>query len=419
VFFIIHNGTDSFATPVIADFAGNAALGDVSLPPGTYTVDAYFNGVIPISPPITLSDDYYESSSDLGSSLTIVGDSMLPTITATATRADNTPYTADTWTNQTVTVHFTCTDTGSGIASCPADQVFSTDGTFTASGTAVDNANNSATVNLGPIRIDKTAPTLNPVVSPNPVILHGTATVSSGAADALSGLASESCSALDTSTVGTKSVTCSATDNAGNTSTASVSYEVISGFPANSVLDNFNRANGSVGSNWALATGMNRYRIAGNRLDVQLGGALVWRPASFGANQEAFVILSTIDTRSPAQGVLLKAQSTSQAETGVIAVVYDARARAVRVSTLRANRPIWTNYGNTSVTFANGDQLGARALANGAVEIYKNGTLIATVTLNTSDQAFFNSRGGRIGLWTLLAPSAFFDDFGGGSVSIP
>ena len=51
VFFIVHNGTDSFATSVIADFAGNAALGDVSLPAGTYAVDAYFNGTIPVSPP--------------------------------------------------------------------------------------------------------------------------------------------------------------------------------------------------------------------------------------------------------------------------------------------------------------------------------------------------------------------------------
>jgi len=230
VFFIVHNATDSFATSVIADFAGNAALGAVPLPAGTYTVDAYFNGTIPVSPPITLSDDYYESSSRLGLSLTLIADTTLPTITASAARADNTPYTADTWSNQDVTVHFTCTDTGSGIASCPADQVFNTDGTFTATGTAVDNANNSATVNFGPIKIDKTAPTLSPVVNPNPVVLNGTATVTSGAADTLSGLASQSCGALDTSTVGTKTVSCSATDNAGNTATASATYQVIFNF---------------------------------------------------------------------------------------------------------------------------------------------------------------------------------------------
>jgi hypothetical protein len=214
-------------------------------------------------------------------------------------------------------------------------------------------------------------------------------------------------------------VTCTATDNAGNTATASASYQVIAGVPANAVLDNFHRADGKVGNNWALENAIGRYRINGNRLDVQAGGALIWRPTSFGVDQEAFFTFSTIDTGSPTQGLLLKAQSTSQTDRGLIIVVYDARAEAVRVSTLRANRPIWTNYGNTPVTFANGDQLAARALANGTVEVYKNGSLIATVTLNASDQTFFNNKGGRIGVWTLAARDAFFDDFGGGNVTLP
>ena len=88
-----------------------------------------------------------------------------------------------------MTVHFTCSDTGSGIASCPADQTFSTDGTFTASGTATDNANNSASTSFGPIKIDKTAPTLAPSVSPNPVYLNGSATATAGATDTGSGIA--------------------------------------------------------------------------------------------------------------------------------------------------------------------------------------------------------------------------------------
>ena len=230
VFFIVHNGTNSFATSVIADFAGNAPLGAVPLPAGTYTVDAYFNGTIPVNPSITLSDDYYESSSRLGSTLTLIADTTLPTITATATKADNTAYIADTWTNQTVTVHFTCADAGTGIASCPTDQVFSSDGTFTATGTAVDQAGNSATANFGPIKIDKTAPTLAPSVSPNPVLLNGSATVTSGATDTGSGIATQSCGALSTNTVGTKTVTCTATDNAGNTATASATYRVIYNF---------------------------------------------------------------------------------------------------------------------------------------------------------------------------------------------
>jgi hypothetical protein len=69
---------------------------------------------------------------------------------------------AGTWTNQTVTVHYTCADTGgSGLASCTADQVFSATGVTTStSGSATDNAGNSATASFGPIQIDKVAPTI-------------------------------------------------------------------------------------------------------------------------------------------------------------------------------------------------------------------------------------------------------------------
>jgi CSLREA domain-containing protein len=66
VFFVVHNSTHTFATSVIADFQGNARLGVVPLPAGVYTVDAYFNGTIPLNPSITLSDDYYENSTQLG-----------------------------------------------------------------------------------------------------------------------------------------------------------------------------------------------------------------------------------------------------------------------------------------------------------------------------------------------------------------
>ncbi len=227
VFFVIHNSTNTFAASVIADFQGNATLGTVSLPAGVYTVDTYFNGTIPVSPAITLSDDYYENSSRLGLSLTLVGDTTPPTITTIAKKDDNTPYNAGTWTNQTVTIHFTCTDTGTGIASCPADQTFNTDGIFTANGTATDHANNSGSTSFGPIKIDKTAPTLASSVSPNPVYLNGTAIATANATDSGSGIATQSCGTLTTNTVGTKTVTCTATDNAGNTATKTVSYKAI------------------------------------------------------------------------------------------------------------------------------------------------------------------------------------------------
>jgi hypothetical protein len=64
-------------------------------------------------------------------------------------------------------------------------------------------------------------------VSPNPVILNGTAAATSGAYDALSGVDTQSCGPIVTSSVGTKSVTCVAQDKAGNQASNSVTYRVI------------------------------------------------------------------------------------------------------------------------------------------------------------------------------------------------
>ena len=181
--------------------------------------------------------------------------------------------------------------------------------------------------------------------------------------------------------------------------------------------DNFNRANGGLGGNWAGLTNQSFYKIASNRVDVQLGGPVVWKPTTFGVNQAAFVTLSTLDAKSPAQGVLLKVQGSTIPNGGAIAVVYDNLAKAVRVSTLRLNALAWTTYGNTPATLVNGDKLLGCVKADGTVRVYQNNTLLATVTLNAADQSFFNVKGGKIGLWTVAAPNAFVDDFGGGALT--
>jgi hypothetical protein len=92
---------------------------------------------------------------------TVTPDTTNPTNTASAKNADNSTYTAGTWTNQSVTVHYTCGDSGSGVASCPSDQSFTSDGVTTStSGTATDNVGNQTTTSFGPIKVDKTNPNI-------------------------------------------------------------------------------------------------------------------------------------------------------------------------------------------------------------------------------------------------------------------
>jgi hypothetical protein len=187
-------------------------------------------------------------------------------------------------------------------------------------------------------------------------------------------------------------------------------------FPSTSVLDNFNRANGVIGANWTGDTGKGNYLIASNLLDVVTGGRLLWKPSTFGVSQQAFVTISGIDRLSKSQGLVLKVQTGSNTTPGAIVVIYDATSGKVRLSTRRLDDTIVTQYADTVAVFANGDQLGAQVLASGKVNIYKNGILIASITLNAKDQAFFNSKGGRIGL-TAVAGSrtTIFDNFGGGN----
>jgi hypothetical protein len=131
------------------------------------------------------------------------------------------------WNDTDVTLYWTCTDGLSGPQASPVSKTTTTEGSNqSATGTCSDRADNTTSATQGGINIDRTKPTLNPTVSPNPVLLNGSATASANAADGLSGVVSSSCAPVDTSSLGSHSVGCSATDKAGNSNSASASYLV-------------------------------------------------------------------------------------------------------------------------------------------------------------------------------------------------
>ncbi len=69
VFFVVSGSNGSFSVSVITDYLGRAPLGNVPLPPGDYTVNAYFNGTITLSnsSTVTLNNDRYQPSVATGS----------------------------------------------------------------------------------------------------------------------------------------------------------------------------------------------------------------------------------------------------------------------------------------------------------------------------------------------------------------
>ncbi|MEK7326405.1 MAG: hypothetical protein AAB217_14235, partial [Chloroflexota bacterium] len=183
-------------------------------------------------------------------------------------------------------------------------------------------------------------------------------------------------------------------------------------FPSTGVLDNFNRANGPIGGNWSGNTGS--YAINTNYLNITSNGYIFWNPTSFGANQEAYVTLSNFYSSGVEHDLLLKSQSSTTYGNGVIEVWYDAAGHRVQVWTYTSVQG-WVQRGaDIPVTFVNGDRLGARAKADGTVEVYRNGTLLATRDVTGWP---YYANGGYIGLWFIGVTSAtVVDDFGGGTV---
>lgn len=135
------------------------------------------------------------------------------------------------WYIDDVSVAWSVTDPESAITStggCAATALATdTAGTtFTCTATS-GGGTDSQTVT---VRRDATVPGLAPVVDPSVALLHGQGVVEPNASDSMSGIADTQCSAFETGSVGLHVGTCTATDVAGNTATATATYRVIYGF---------------------------------------------------------------------------------------------------------------------------------------------------------------------------------------------
>lgn len=148
-----------------------------------------------------------------------------PVITATATTATG-AYAEGSWSRMPVTVVFDCS--GLGALQCSPPETVSVDtpaAGLVVRGTVRDLFGRTATAEVL-VRVDRTAPTLAPAVTPDPVAQGAVATAAPNAADAASGLASAACAVPQTSVAGPATVVCTAVDVAGNTATGAASYTV-------------------------------------------------------------------------------------------------------------------------------------------------------------------------------------------------
>ena len=131
------------------------------------------------------------------------------------------------WYTGNVLVDWTVIDPETTITSSAGcdDATVSSDTASTTFTCTATSAGGTSSVTTVAIKRDATVPMLAPT-APSPLLRGQSYSASANASDATSGVASSSCGALDTSTTGNKSTTCTATDNADNVATVTLNYTV-------------------------------------------------------------------------------------------------------------------------------------------------------------------------------------------------
>ena len=316
--------------------------------------------------------------------------SAAPTSSPTATPTRTSTATATAAATSTATTTPTRTSTATATPTVTATPTFTLTPLFTATATPTSTITSTPTATNPPSQTPTASQTPTSTITP-------TAT--------LTALPTFTPSPTATSTAAPTQ-----TPTRTPTPTPTASPTSSSGFPSTGILDNFNRANGAVGANWSGKT--TGYSIATNQLSVGSGGELFWSPASFGANQEVYARFTNINQTSTEIDLLLKSQSKTNSSSGVLEVWYDPVGKRVQVWTFTSSQD-WVQRGaDISVSLVNGDQLGARATSAGMVNVYRNGSLLASrdVTAWT-----YYASSGYIGVWFIKANGATIDDFGGGT----
>jgi YVTN family beta-propeller protein len=211
------------------------AVVDGSLPPG---LSLSVGGVISGTPTLAGSYAFTVQAEDANGfvaerAYTLViggaGDTTAPVITPQVTGLAGT----NGWFRGNVVVSWTVVDPETQVTSTSncGSVVISTETAGTNVTCQATSAGGTASQTVT-VKLDKTAPTGLPTLSNTRPLLNEVVTVNANGVDAISGVASESCEAADTSTVSLaqKRLNCTITDEAGNVAVRPAAFRVIYGF---------------------------------------------------------------------------------------------------------------------------------------------------------------------------------------------
>ena len=197
-------------------------------------------------------------------------------------------------------------------------------------------------------------------------------------------------------------------------------------FPTTSVLDDFNRADGDLGSNWTEGTfgGGDEYRILSNTVvgqtDQQVDSAY-WNPSTFGADTEAFVTFAVLPFEAGDRNSLVLRLDPSGDTT------WDGYILDLRPQNTQADYQFFiqevTNSTKTqlgaavNVTISAGHKMGFEAIGSTLKGYQHNGTSWSEIRSRTDTTHTAAGNIGITGEFDNNNDRPKYDDFGGGTVA--
>jgi len=187
--------------------------------------------------------------------------------------------------------------------------------------------------------------------------------------------------------------------------------------PTNGVLDNFNRADGSVGANWSVA--MADYPVPGilsNELNWPQYPSMYWNPTLFNADQESFVKCVTSIYNAKRGHLLRFTNPNSAVENGYHVLCTNGESCYASLNKIVAGDQTEIAYANWVMDPT--DVWSWVTIIGSVIKLYGSADGI-TWTLRTTWTDTTFSGGGYIGLWSQnngSGPFGRMDNFGGGNV---
>lgn len=182
-------------------------------------------------------------------------------------------------------------------------------------------------------------------------------------------------------------------------------------FPTTSVLDDFNRANGALGSNWTTPTFASSFSISSN---VVFGGSTgniqYYNVATYGPDFEIYVSVPNLPGSGQQCGIVGGALQPGSAITiDGYSVTYTHGAPGTLAILRITDGAAAATVASSSQTLTAGDQIGLKRVGT-TLTSYINGTQIDTGTDSTHTGA------GYLVMYSTNTTHSF-DNFGGGTLS--